>query len=89
MSSEERCSTKECGECGVNFSPEWRRGPKGPHTLCNACGLRYSKMQKKKSHVNSSACPNDRMTVAFLLNPLNTEEAELSDCNESKMLKAL
>eukprot|EP00013_Stygamoeba_regulata_P026417 CAMPEP_0177663918 /NCGR_PEP_ID=MMETSP0447-20121125/20187_1 /TAXON_ID=0 /ORGANISM="Stygamoeba regulata, Strain BSH-02190019" /LENGTH=299 /DNA_ID=CAMNT_0019169797 /DNA_START=222 /DNA_END=1117 /DNA_ORIENTATION=- len=25
-----------CLECGVSQSPEWRRGPRGPRTLCNA-----------------------------------------------------
>ncbi|KAI9286812.1 hypothetical protein BC943DRAFT_275597 [Umbelopsis sp. AD052] len=29
-----------CHECGCVESPEWRRGPNGPKTLCNACGLR-------------------------------------------------
>jgi hypothetical protein len=28
-----------CRDCGTVDSPEWRRGPLGPKTLCNACGL--------------------------------------------------
>lgn len=27
-----------CTDCGTLESPEWRKGPKGPKTLCNACG---------------------------------------------------
>jgi PAS domain S-box-containing protein len=27
-----------CTDCGTLESPEWRRGPSGPKTLCNACG---------------------------------------------------
>ncbi|KAH7063650.1 hypothetical protein B0J12DRAFT_540295, partial [Macrophomina phaseolina] len=27
-----------CSRCGRTDSPEWRRGPDGPKTLCNACG---------------------------------------------------
>lgn len=27
-----------CGDCGTADSPEWRKGPGGPKTLCNACG---------------------------------------------------
>jgi PAS domain S-box-containing protein len=27
-----------CTICGSTESPEWRRGPEGPQTLCNACG---------------------------------------------------
>ncbi|KAI8057991.1 hypothetical protein BDF22DRAFT_663219 [Syncephalis plumigaleata] len=34
---------KQCEQCGTMRSPEWRRGPSGHKTLCNACGLRYSR----------------------------------------------
>jgi PAS domain S-box-containing protein len=34
---------------GTLDSPEWRKGPSGPKTLCNACGLRWAKKEKKKS----------------------------------------
>jgi hypothetical protein len=33
---------------GTLDSPEWRKGPTGPKTLCNACGLRWAKKEKKK-----------------------------------------
>ncbi|KAL2018552.1 hypothetical protein VTK56DRAFT_594 [Thermocarpiscus australiensis] len=38
-----------CTDCGTLESPEWRKGPAGPKTLCNACGLRWAKKEKKKS----------------------------------------
>ncbi|RMZ79029.1 hypothetical protein DV737_g3604, partial [Chaetothyriales sp. CBS 132003] len=38
-----------CTDCGTLDSPEWRRGPNGPKTLCNACGLRWAKKEKKKT----------------------------------------
>lgn len=31
-----------CTDCGTLDSPEWRKGPSGPKTLCNACGCRFS-----------------------------------------------
>ncbi|RUS13881.1 hypothetical protein BC937DRAFT_94639 [Endogone sp. FLAS-F59071] len=34
---------KFCESCHTDSSPEWRRGPTGHKTLCNACGLRYSR----------------------------------------------
>nr|OQO21559.1 White collar 2 protein [Rachicladosporium sp. CCFEE 5018] len=40
-----------CADCGTLDSPEWRKGPKGPKTLCNACGLRWAKKEKKRSGV--------------------------------------
>lgn len=42
-----------CTDCGTLDSPEWRKGPSGPKTLCNACGLRWAKKEKKKSGPNS------------------------------------
>ncbi|BGP53769.1 white collar 2 type of transcription factor [Rhodotorula sphaerocarpa] len=32
---------------GTVESPEWRKGPDGPKSLCNACGLRYAKLVSK------------------------------------------
>lgn len=29
-----------CTDCGTSDSPEWRKGPDGPKTLCNACGCK-------------------------------------------------
>ncbi|KAI7868413.1 MADB protein [Spinellus fusiger] len=39
---------KICTDCGTTSAPEWRKGPKGPKTLCNACGLRWAKTSKKQ-----------------------------------------
>lgn len=32
-----------CLNCGSCETPQWRCGPLGPRTLCNACGVRYKK----------------------------------------------
>ncbi|KAJ9568346.1 hypothetical protein OSB04_004312 [Centaurea solstitialis] len=32
---------RRCLHCGSDKTPQWRRGPMGPKTLCNACGVRY------------------------------------------------
>ncbi|KAL1696711.1 hypothetical protein GGG16DRAFT_42800 [Schizophyllum commune] len=37
-----------CLCCDATTTPEWRRGPMGPRTLCNACGLVYAKMVKRR-----------------------------------------
>ncbi|CAH0029616.1 unnamed protein product [Clonostachys rhizophaga] len=41
-----------CTDCGTLDSPEWRKGPNGPKTLCNACGLRWAKKEKKRQNSN-------------------------------------
>ncbi|KAI8841716.1 hypothetical protein BC829DRAFT_402387 [Chytridium lagenaria] len=40
-----------CSSCGATKTPEWRRGPNGPRTLCNACGLTYAKSRRRRSEV--------------------------------------
>ncbi|KAI8566630.1 hypothetical protein RHMOL_Rhmol02G0056100 [Rhododendron molle] len=32
---------RRCQHCQVDKTPQWRAGPMGPKTLCNACGVRY------------------------------------------------
>lgn len=32
---------RRCLHCQADKTPQWRAGPMGPKTLCNACGVRY------------------------------------------------
>ncbi|KAJ9562850.1 hypothetical protein OSB04_008010 [Centaurea solstitialis] len=34
-------SERRCSHCQVHTTPQWRTGPLGPKTLCNACGVRF------------------------------------------------
>ncbi|KAG4198111.1 hypothetical protein ERO13_A05G066700v2 [Gossypium hirsutum] len=34
--------------CNTNDTPMWRKGPLGPKTLCNACGIKYRKEEEKR-----------------------------------------
>ncbi|BGP39900.1 hypothetical protein JCM10450v2_003874 [Rhodotorula kratochvilovae] len=38
---------RACANCGRTQSAEWRSGPTGPKSLCNACGLRWSKAKSQ------------------------------------------
>lgn len=38
-----------CHSCNRAETPEWRRGPDGARTLCNACGLHYAKLTRKQN----------------------------------------
>ncbi|CAA7271598.1 unnamed protein product [Cyclocybe aegerita] len=42
-----------CVTCGRTDSPEWRKGPLGPKTLCNACGLRWAKQMQSSSRLKT------------------------------------
>ncbi|KAG0261009.1 hypothetical protein DFQ27_003226, partial [Actinomortierella ambigua] len=61
-----------CQSCNSSDTPEWRRGPDGARTLCNACGLHYAKLVKRQQHQlrmnregNSSSVPQ----ITFPLRP--------------------
>lgn len=41
----------KCHRCGTTETPEWRRGPNGLRTLCNACGLFHAKLVRRKGAV--------------------------------------
>ncbi|KAH0450695.1 hypothetical protein IEQ34_021387 [Dendrobium chrysotoxum] len=32
---------RKCLHCAADKTPQWRTGPMGPKTLCNACGVRF------------------------------------------------
>lgn len=57
-----------CLHCQEKDTPEWRRGPYGNRTLCNACGLFYNKLIKKfgardaniMMHYRRRVIPDDR-----------------------------
>ncbi|RIA86430.1 hypothetical protein C1645_829295 [Glomus cerebriforme] len=38
-----------CHSCNISETPEWRRGPDGARTLCNACGLHFAKLTRKRA----------------------------------------
>ncbi|KAM3486300.1 hypothetical protein MY8738_000516 [Beauveria namnaoensis] len=40
--------THKCHNCHRVETPQWRPGPDGPKTLCNVCGLVYTKRQQKR-----------------------------------------
>ncbi|KAJ5244966.1 Zinc finger NHR/GATA-type [Penicillium chrysogenum] len=47
-----------CHSCNRTETPEWRRGPDGARTLCNACGLHHAKLTRKMGNKASSLGPN-------------------------------
>ncbi|OAA57286.1 transcription factor rfeH-Penicillium chrysogenum [Cordyceps fumosorosea ARSEF 2679] len=39
----------KCHSCKRLDTPQWRPGPDGPRTLCNVCGLIYTKRQQRQA----------------------------------------
>ncbi|KAH7043736.1 hypothetical protein BKA57DRAFT_114005 [Linnemannia elongata] len=53
---------KKCSYCDSVSTPMWRRGPKGPGTLCNACGVKW-KHGKILEDPSEKATPVAKPTV--------------------------
>jgi len=65
-------SCRACADCGTQFTSQWRVGPYGPSTLCNACGIRYARKLKKERQQNLGDAEGksipQRTSIEFLLN---------------------
>lgn len=58
-----------CHSCGTIDTPEWRRGPDGCKSLCNACGLHYAKILRRETMIpNRQPGVRTSMTLKNLLN---------------------
>ncbi|CAH8381875.1 unnamed protein product [Eruca vesicaria subsp. sativa] len=44
---------RRCASCDTTSTPLWRNGPKGPKSLCNACGIRFKKEERRATARNS------------------------------------
>ncbi|XP_019182594.1 PREDICTED: GATA transcription factor 19-like [Ipomoea nil] len=46
---------RRCANCDTTSTPLWRNGPRGPKSLCNACGIRYKKEERRASAAAATA----------------------------------
>ncbi|KAF9970797.1 hypothetical protein BGZ73_006426, partial [Actinomortierella ambigua] len=69
-----------CQSCNSSDTPEWRRGPDGARTLCNACGLHYAKLLKRQQQQLRISLENGTATVPPITFPLRpTQLGSLTD----------
>eukprot|EP01088_Endostelium_zonatum_P018417 TRINITY_DN5906_c0_g1_i1.p1 TRINITY_DN5906_c0_g1~~TRINITY_DN5906_c0_g1_i1.p1 ORF type:complete len:168 (-),score=16.37 TRINITY_DN5906_c0_g1_i1:69-572(-) len=59
-----------CTHCGKTSSPEWRKGPLGRNTLCNACGLYYAKNIKRQEQCKDK---QSLLQLDYILQPQDRE----------------
>uniref|UniRef100_A0ACD5VFH6 Uncharacterized protein n=1 Tax=Avena sativa TaxID=4498 RepID=A0ACD5VFH6_AVESA len=53
---------RRCANCDTTSTPLWRNGPRGPKSLCNACGIRYKKEERRAAAAAvapTTALPSD------------------------------
>jgi hypothetical protein len=64
-----------CHSCNRAETPEWRRGPDGARTLCNACGLRKFLTSTAPGQANS------RTDYAKLTRKVGANKAQIASSN--------
>eukprot|EP01115_Flamella_aegyptia_P010605 TRINITY_DN47214_c2_g1_i1.p1 TRINITY_DN47214_c2_g1~~TRINITY_DN47214_c2_g1_i1.p1 ORF type:complete len:87 (-),score=6.06 TRINITY_DN47214_c2_g1_i1:119-379(-) len=60
--------SRNCSVCKTKETPQWRNGPDGKKSLCNACGLHFIKMIKKERMVEINESQIERVSIVNLLN---------------------
>ncbi|KAG2310737.1 hypothetical protein Bca52824_022294 [Brassica carinata] len=58
-----------CSDCNTTKTPLWRSGPRGPKSLCNACGIRQRKA-RRAAMATATAAGDDQEVVAARLQQL-------------------
>ncbi|KAF9662318.1 hypothetical protein SADUNF_Sadunf18G0040500 [Salix dunnii] len=46
VNSSSNSNIRVCSDCNTTSTPLWRSGPRGPKSLCNACGIRQRKARR-------------------------------------------
>ncbi|GLT47821.1 hypothetical protein SLA2020_214830 [Shorea laevis] len=53
-----------CADCNTTKTPLWRSGPRGPKSLCNACGIRQRKARRAMAAAAAAAAVANGTVVA-------------------------
>ncbi|EEF48061.1 GATA transcription factor 21 [Ricinus communis] len=55
LSDNSNNTIRVCSDCNTTKTPLWRSGPRGPKSLCNACGIRQRKARRALAAAQASA----------------------------------
>ncbi|XP_076906326.1 GATA transcription factor 19-like [Bidens hawaiensis] len=55
---------RRCANCHTTSTPLWRNGPRGPKSLCNACGIRFKKEERRAATVVEGYTTGNTQTAA-------------------------
>ncbi|KAK9099271.1 hypothetical protein Syun_026316 [Stephania yunnanensis] len=69
-----------CSDCNTTKTPLWRSGPRGPKSLCNACGIRQRKARRAMAAAaisNALHHPNEASRGKVIVNHHKKEKKPL------------
>ncbi|KAJ6531956.1 hypothetical protein B0H19DRAFT_1214221 [Mycena capillaripes] len=78
----------KCHSCNIRETPEWRRGPDGARTLCNACGLHYAKLMRKREKEHGANGSAPQIDMDTLRASARADMAEKSSARANKQAAA-
>ncbi|KAJ6745733.1 GATA TRANSCRIPTION FACTOR 22-RELATED [Salix koriyanagi] len=55
INSSSNSNIRVCSDCNTTSTPLWRSGPRGPKSLCNACGIRQRKARRAMAAAAAAA----------------------------------
>ncbi|KAJ0263254.1 putative GATA transcription factor 22 [Hirschfeldia incana] len=78
--------TRICFDCNTTKTPLWRSGPRGPKSLCNACGIRQRKA-RRAAMVASAATRTSDLSPPLLEKKIQNKNKRTNKvCNLSSPL---
>ncbi|KAI4344508.1 hypothetical protein L6164_011725 [Bauhinia variegata] len=76
-------TVRVCADCHTTKTPLWRSGPRGPKSLCNACGIR----QRKARRAMAVAAASENGTILAAETSSAKGNPKLHQHNKEKKLK--
>ncbi|KAF7728566.1 Histone-Lysine N-Methyltransferase ash1l [Apophysomyces ossiformis] len=71
-----------CSLCNATSTSLWRKGPAGPRTLCNACGLRWAKWQQESGTMTTTTSSRALSSPTKTVTSDKTKEAMAADLGQ-------
>ncbi|KAD6795186.1 hypothetical protein E3N88_06082 [Mikania micrantha] len=69
-----------CSDCNTTKTPLWRSGPRGPKSLCNACGIRQRKARRAMAAAAAAANGDSNVFIdQSIMKPLKVTKTQYKD----------
>ncbi|KAF9956107.1 hypothetical protein BGZ72_003009 [Mortierella alpina] len=75
-------SRPRCSYCSIASTPRWRRGPDGPNTLCNRCGILWKRGKilqdansSESTYESESSAPEPTVAASGVMTRTTTADA--------------